>query len=333
LSAPKVDLNLFALFDAMLKHGSVSAASRHLGVSASAGSHGLARLRRLLADELFVPGPDGMQPTARASELAPDIQDGLSKIAAALERRTFDPAVTSRVFAIAATDYATILILPHLARRLAKQAPHAQIRIFPPNRMDMVQHLEEGRLDLALGWFETLPPRIGRKTLRMEQEAVVVRAGHPLTRGRLTKERLLSYPHVVVELSGSEQVRDDGYIDDRGVVRRMWIERLLIETGYKKRPKLGRVAVTVPRYSDIPPMLEISDMVATLPGRLAWRAVERDGLAVLALPYPPLVVPHEVIWHERAVAEASVGWLLGQLELTMAEIGDGEPVARLQATA
>ncbi len=320
MSLQRVDLNLFALFDVMMKRRSASAAARQLGVTPSAVSHGLARLRKLLGDELFVAGPDGMQPTARALDLAPNVRDGLEKLALALKERSFDPAEAAVTFVIAATDYAMMLTLPSLARRLAVTAPHAHLKIFPFGRSDVVQQLDENRLHIVMGWFDELPTYIRRQTLLIEHEAIVVRAGHPLTAGQVTKKRLLEFPHVVVEFTGTGAHDQDGFIDDRGVVRRVWIERLLIETSGGDPRNVGLVAVTVPHYAGVVPMLLATDMVATLPRRLALRAAERDGLVVLNLPYEPLAVAHEMIWHERSLADPSVRWLIGQMEAVVANL-------------
>ncbi len=317
----KVDLNLFALFDIMMRRRSVSGTARELGVTASAVSHGLARLRKVLGDELFVAGPNGMQPTARALDLAPNVQDGLGRLALALDGRRFDPAEAVVTFAIAATDYGISLTLPHLMRRLAAAAPHVHVRIFPFGRSDVVQQLEDSRLHVVMGWFDKLPAHIQRQTLLVDHEAIVVRAGHPLTTGVVTKKRLLGFSHVVVELTGTGAHDRDGFIDDSGVVRRIWIERLLIETNSGKSGRLGSVAVTVPSYAGVAPMLQVTDMVATLPGRLAQRAAERDGLVVLALPYEPLAVAHEMIWHERSLADPGVRWLIEQMQAVAAQEG------------
>jgi DNA-binding transcriptional LysR family regulator len=314
-----VDLNLFALFEALLKHRTVSAAARELGITPSAASHGLARLRKVLGDELFTHGPGGMQPTAAAMNLAPQVAEGLDRLAMALTARPFDPAETLRTVVVAASDYFTTLLLPPLARHLARNAPGVHIKIFPPGRPDILEQLDDGHIDAASGWFGMLPQRIIRQTLLSEKEAVVVRAGHPLLQGLLTKERILSYPHVVVELTGSGHRPQDGYIEERGAFRRTWIERIIMEDP-AGNDAFGRVAVTVPRYDDVPSLLEGSDMVATLPERLALRAVRRDGVAMLSLPYEPLTVLNELIWHERAAADPGLRWFLDQITVVLQSI-------------
>jgi DNA-binding transcriptional LysR family regulator len=89
--------------------------------------------------------------------------------------------------------------------------------------------MEGDRLDLLIGWFGRLPDTLHRSSLYKEQEAMVVRLGHPLTKTRITKQRLFQFPHVVVEMTGTEEHEKDGFLDDEGVSRRVWIERALLE--------------------------------------------------------------------------------------------------------
>jgi DNA-binding transcriptional LysR family regulator len=312
----KIDLNLFKVFDAVLQHRGVAAAARELGVTPSAVSHALARLRQALGDELFVSGDAGMVPTERALALAPGIREGLGHFSGAVEAQPFDPATSLRTFRIAATDYASVVMLPRLVAHMVAAAPQATLRVFPFSRLDVVRHLDEGRLDLALGWFGQLPDRMGRRAIIEEGEAIVVRPGHPLTEGKVTKERLVAFPHIVVELTGTEEMAVDGFLDDRGVARRVWIERLLIDIADGEEGLVGRVAVSVPTYAAVPPMLLATDMVATLPHRLALRAAKHEGLVLLDLPYEPLSVSVEAVWHQRAERDAGRQWLTDALAAT-----------------
>ncbi len=179
----RIDLNLFRVFEAVLQHRSVSGASRELGVTASAVSHALSRLRMAMGDDLFVLGDTGMKPTARALELAPAIRDGLGRIEVAVSSKPFVPEQSQRTFRIASSDHTAVIVLPHVIGRLAKTAPEINFRIFPFNRLDVVRHLDDGRVDMVLGWFGDLPDRMRRATAMSASEAIVVRAGHPLTEG------------------------------------------------------------------------------------------------------------------------------------------------------
>lgn len=316
MAIQRIDLNLFKVFEAVLHSHSVSGASRELGVTASAVSHALGRLRQALGDELFVYGEDGMVPTPRALEIAPAVREGLGRLGDAISIEPFDPQNCARTFRISATDYGSIAIVTPLVAHLARTAPHLDLRIFPYSRMDVVRHLDEGRIDLILGWFGDLPDRARRTQIALEQESLIVRVGHPLTEGVVTRQRLFSYPFMVVELTGSGSPGSDGFLDERGVWRRVWIDRLLIETG--SCPELGaRVALSLPHYGAVSGLLAQTDMVATLPARMAQAMVAAGTHQILDLPYKPLEVTVEAIWHERAERDPAVQWLLGELVFLM----------------
>ncbi|HVJ55364.1 MAG TPA: LysR family transcriptional regulator [Aliidongia sp.] len=318
----RIDLNLFRVFEAVMRHRSVSGAGRELGVTASAVSHALARLRHTLGDELFILGEAGMEPTVRALELAPAVRDGLGRIEIAVNTKPFVPSKALRTFRIASSDHTAVMMLSHLIGRVAKLAPQMNFRIFPFNRLDVVRHLDDGRVDFVLGWFGDLPERMRRVTVGEESEAIVVRAGHPLTKAPVTKERLFAFPYVVVEMTGTAEDTIDGFVDDRGVWRRVWIERLLIEMGDDDQGLVGRVAVSVPHFAAVPSIICRTDMVATLPYRLALRFAEQHDLVILDLPYEPLAVPIELVWHQRAERDAGTQWLIGEFIGTMQELSD-----------
>ena len=286
-------------------------------------SHALSRLRQTLGDELFIAGDGGMEPTPRALEFAPGIRDGLERITAAISTKPFQSEAATRTFRVAASDYAAVAILPHLVGRLAKLAPQVDLRIFPVGRTDVIRQLDDGHIDLVIGWFGAVPDRMRRVTVLTDHEALIVRRGHPITAEPVTLERLFSFPHIVVELSGSEaEMSPDGFIDDRGVSRRVWIERLLVEKSDNDVGLAGRVAVSVPHYAAVPPMLRLTDMVATLPRRLALHEAAHGDLVMPDMPYEPLAVPVEALWHQRADRDAGTQWLIGELNACIETKGE-----------
>src|SRR4051812_46933836 len=123
-----LDLNLLRVFVALLDEGSVTRAGARLGLTQSAVSHALNRLRYGLDDELFVRGPSGMQPTARAAETAPRVRRGRGQLPPALAPATFDPADSDREFVLAASPYAAGVLLPEMVPRMQAQAPRASLR-------------------------------------------------------------------------------------------------------------------------------------------------------------------------------------------------------------
>jgi DNA-binding transcriptional LysR family regulator len=322
LAVRRVDLNLFRVFEAIMRHRSVAGASRELNVTASAVSHALARLRQLLDDQLFVLTDTRMTPTPRALELAPTIDEGLRRFSEAISAKTFDPARSARTFRIAMSDYGAITLLPLIAERITRTGPNIDLRIFPLGRLDLVAHLDSGQVEMAVGWFANLPKRMRRMPVVIESEALVVRAGHPLTSENITIARLFAFPHVVVELSGSEERPTDGFINEQGVERRIWIERLLLEQENGQGGLVGRVAISLPHYSAVAKLVGRTDMVATLPRSIAIREAAREGLAILELPYDPLQVTIETIWHERGDQDAGLQWFVAEVAQAAAALAE-----------
>src|SRR5258708_16202214 len=172
-----IDLNLFRVFDAMMLHRSVRRASQILSVTPSAVSHALSRLRQSIGDELFIRSEFGMQPTRRALDLASGVREGLEKIELALRGEESAPVDALRTFRIAACEYACMVILPSLAERLAKSAPHVDLRVFPSNRLDVGRQLEKGHADRVIGRFNKLPEGIRLSTLLLDAEEIAWPAG------------------------------------------------------------------------------------------------------------------------------------------------------------
>jgi DNA-binding transcriptional LysR family regulator len=314
-----VDLNLFRVFDALMLHRSVRKASQVLSVTPSAVSHALNRLRQTIDDELFIPGERGMEPTRRALALAEAVREGLESFAGALNTKPFVPMEAVRTFRIAASDNTSMVILPPLVKRLTKNAPQIDLRVFPLSRLDVVRELESGQIDLVIGWFGELPGGMRRATLYREEETIVVRAGHPLTQDKVTKQRLFEFSHVVVELTGTEEHKADGFAYDQGVARRVWIERALLEFQNENVDLVGRAAVCVPHFAVVPPLLQTTDMVATLPRRLALWAAAHFPLVLLDLPYTPITVDVEMVSHHSADRDKGLQWLIDEVAASMSE--------------
>ena len=176
-----------------------------------------------------------------------------------------------------------------------------------------------------IGWFETLPEELRRRRLMREGGVLVVRAGHPLTESA-TRDEIFGFPHAVVELTGEEDVRSDGFHDDRGLVRRVWMERVVLQAR-GSNDVAARVAVSVPHFMALPFLLRNTDLVATLPVRVARRAVADGGLVMLDPSLEPNVIDIEMVWHGRADADAGLAWIMEELAAACAELEDETPRA------
>jgi len=188
------DLNLLRVFQALLAERSVTRAGARLGLSQSAVSHALARLRHALDDELFVRGPAGMQPTARALDVGARIQGALDQLQSALTPADFDPSTTDRQFSLATGAYAAAVVGPPLVSQLAELAPNAELAI-GDRYADLADVLDTRQADFAIASVVAAPQRFACEPLLTEALTWVVSAGSPLAqRKRLDLEALAATP-------------------------------------------------------------------------------------------------------------------------------------------
>ena len=314
-----IDLNLFRVFDAMMLYRSVRKASQVLSVTPSAVSHALSRLRQSIGDELFVPTESGMRPTSRALALASAVREGLEKFESALSGNQSTPVEALRTFRIGATDYASLVILPALVRRLARSTPKVDLRVFSCNRIGIVQQLESRKADLVIGSFNELPSSLRRSRLLREDEVIAVRSGHPLTRGKLTKERLNEFPQLVVAPSGGEQSESGTSAKIEGTDGRVPLDRVLREFQKETINFAGRTAVSVPTFAAVTPFLQLSNMLAILPRRLAMWVAANAPLSLLEPPSPSVAVDIEMLWDQSADEDRGLHWLMKQLAESVGE--------------
>jgi DNA-binding transcriptional LysR family regulator len=298
-----VDLNLVLALDALLAERHVTRAASRLGITQSAASHALARLRDLLDDPILVRGPRGtMIPTPRASALAPAVHRILVDLAAVLRGdAAFDPATARRTFHLGTSDYVELVLMPRLVERLGRTAPG--IDLFLHTLADHGdESLAAGALDVVVG-----PPRGAarpagsyEKVLFDESFTCIVRAKHPLADAKLTLPRYCAASHVLVAPRGTP----GSLVDDA-----------LAAVG-----RTRRIAVAVPHFLVVPHLVANSDLVATLATRVASTFADALGLVQLA---PPLALPKfqiAVAWHERNHDDPPHRWLREQLIAVAAEL-------------
>ena len=151
-----LDLNLLLVFDALATERSVTQAAAKIGLSQSALSNALARLRILFRDPLFERAAGQMQPTPRARQLLAPLSQAIAKLREALETQAaFQPETSEREFLIATNDYVDALLLPSVVRQLQRDAPSIAVCTVPTDYLFLppVERLQAGELDLALGFF------------------------------------------------------------------------------------------------------------------------------------------------------------------------------------
>jgi DNA-binding transcriptional LysR family regulator len=282
-----VDLNLLRVFDAVLREGGVTPAASILELTQPAVSNALARLRKLFGDALFVRTPSGMEPTPFARELAEPVRQALALLESALAHGPgFDPASATRAFRFYMSDVGQVEFLPPLVERVQREAPGVRLEAVALDVDDIGAALAAGGLDLAIGFLLGLGPPVRRRALFRDPYACLMRADHPIR--TLTRKRFLEASHALVTYRGGHRV----------------IEEALERAGLARK-----IALRVPHFTVVPMVLERTDLILTLPARVA-RVFESRG-AFKALPPPIAIPPAEVAvhWHERFEADPGNRWL------------------------
>jgi DNA-binding transcriptional LysR family regulator len=305
-----MDLNLLKVFDAVYEDRNLVLAGRRLNLTQSAVSHALTRLRELVGDELFMRTGKGLVPTGRATAMAPSLRDSLRRIEATLGVEPFSPDKSNRRFVIAANDHITMVILAPLSRQLQEAAPGVDLVIRPSTRLDLAEQIDLGRIDLAIGIFSQVPPRLNARTLMSQRDVILMRKGHPASRRKLTLADLSKYPLVTISVGGQEEGAVDGFILERGLARqsemfaRHALEEALAEVG-----QVPRMRVTVPHSLAIPAMLHDSNMLSIVPASLA-KALTRGGELLLRQPpYRAGTSITRAVWHQRSEHDVAHVWL------------------------
>jgi len=310
MSIGRTDLNLLKVFEAVYEERNLLLAGKRLNLTQSAVSHALRRLRELVGDELFMRTGKGMVPTGRATAMAPTLRESLRRIEVTLGMEPFSPDTSRRRFVVAANDHVTLVIIAPLSRELQKAAPGVDLVIRPSTRLDLAEQIDLGRIDLAIGIFSQVPPRLNSRTLMSQGEAVLMRKGHPASRRKLTLGDLTRYPLVTLSVGGQEEGAVGGFIVERGLARqsemfdRHALEEALLESGEQPRLRM-----TVPHSLTIPSLLRDTQMLSIVPASLAVALTRTGELIRRPPPYEAGTSVMRAVWHGRDEHDAGHVWL------------------------
>lgn len=290
-----VDLNLLVVFNDLLNTGRVGQTAERLGMTQPAVSNCLARLRRLLGDDLFIRTQQGMVPTPYAEALAEPVSYALGAIHSALNQSVvFDPARSRQNFVIAMTDIGEIHFLPALMARLAAVAPGVSVSTVRNLSIDLPREMEAGNVHLAIGLLPDLQTGFFQRRLFGQHYVCLYRHGHPLDRpGGMTLEDFTAAEHVGVVAAGTGH----GIVDD--LLARMGVAR--------------RLRLQVPHFVAVGHILRNTDMVATVPQVLAQCIAGPFGLSWCAHPVSLPEVSIGLFWHSKFHRDAANQWLRAQI--------------------
>jgi DNA-binding transcriptional LysR family regulator len=300
----RVDLNLLVLFEAVLAEQHVARAAGRLNLSPSAVSHGLARLRRLFNDPIFLRSPKGVVPTERGLALAQPVADILQNARKLVASAApFDAATSTRRFVIGTPNGGSAEVALALLKHLRAAAPGIDLGFvsIPRTHQGWDQafvRLDDRQVDLAilpfrssLGFAE-VPARFVTRFLYEDGLVVAMRDGHDFGSDP-TLERYCAAQHLLVSVTGEIDGIVDRYLTEMGLTR--------------------RVAVTVPNSTVAFEMVESTDLLVSAPRRLVASQTKRFGLMVAALPMALPTSQIRVILPKAGMADDGLVWLLDSI--------------------
>jgi DNA-binding transcriptional LysR family regulator len=316
----RLDLNLLVAFDALAREQNVTRAAERLGVTQSAVSHALRRLRTLFDDPLLVRGSGGMVLTPRAEALVVPLRSGLSAVDRALaQSEPFAPSSARRTFRLASPDLFDVLAVPLVLERVRAEAPGVDLVVVALEERRRAQALESGEVDVVIsprvdevsaGTSELDRAGLVRRLLFRDGFSCFLRADHPALGARRRRR------------SGAPTLSLDAYaslchalVSPRGEGRG-FVDEVLGQQGLSRR-----VALRVPHFFSALAMIEKSDLILTAPSALG-RLLPK-GSTVVSLPAPLRLPRHalHMVWHERFSNEPGHAWLRGILQEVCKNVG------------
>ena len=289
------DLNLLPIAVALYDELSVSRAARQLGMSQPAVSKALRRLRDTFNDPLFVRGPSGIVPTPRAHAIVRTARPHLRHLKEDLVRdEHFDPNASTRPITLALSDIAEMAFLPTVLQHLRSHAPKSPVSTVSVSDAELVQALEKGDVDMAVGYYPALGLRNFRqRRLSRHGFACLMRAGHPSWKSRLSVSAFLAAEHIVVRPEHRSQEVLERFIERRKMRR--------------------KVAMYTSNVLSVPFIVMQSQLIATLPYAVVTRFASLTSQVAAALPPFDLAYDLKLHWHRRFDNEPRSLWLREQL--------------------
>jgi len=285
----RLDLNLLRTFDAIYRHHSLSAAATELGLTQPAISAALKRLRTHFDNPLFVRTSHGMRPTPHADAMSAAIARALDILRGVGQAQVFSQASTTVHYRIYINDVGMLVVMPGVLRHVSELAPHAKISIIDLRPDEVVEALDRGHIDLAIGYFLGMPNWARQQTLRRTRYVCAVRSDHPQIGDSLSLAQFLNAKHGMYATSGSPH----SVVDET-----------------MARLNLSRdVTLRVPRFAALPFLIASSDLIVTIPEDLGQTFSRLIDIKLFAPPF--MLEPFEIkqYWHERHHAEPAFQWL------------------------
>jgi len=314
MNIERIDLNLLVYLDVLLRERNVTRAASYLGITQPAMSNGLRRLREVFDDPLLVRTSEGMTPTERAMDLQPVVRSVLSAVERAIQpRKPFDPAQSTRVFRIMASDYAESTLIPAVLARLRHEAPGVALDIMTPSDVSYL-NVEQGKVDMVINRFDSMPQSFHQTTVWQDDFSCLLSVENPLLPG-FSLESYLQAQHVWVSKTGMGVGVgvDPSAVQDLG-----WVDEALGRLGRKRH-----ISVFTRHYQVAVLLAQQRHLVVTVPSKLAL--LMRDDPRV-AIESPPFEIPPfelKMAWSPLLQRNPGHQWLRRLIIEVAREIDDG----------
>jgi DNA-binding transcriptional LysR family regulator len=288
----RLDFMLLLVLREGVRRRKLSDVAARLGLTPTAISHSVARLRDVFEDELFIRRPHGVEPTARAIQLAEIAERVIETTGTMLaDPMPFDPATEVRDLRIIALDF-EITLLFKVVDRLQQEAPGISFHFRSLSHNAAITALERDEADLWLGFARQLPATLESTHLFDETYKVIMRQGHPriLSGASLDLDTFCSEKHVVTAPGGTTGGIVDSTLRSEGRER--------------------TVAVTTPGFLSTLDLVSRTDLISTVPAKLAIAQAENFRLNLANPPIAPRHFAVSAAWHRRASGELAIAWFV-----------------------
>jgi DNA-binding transcriptional LysR family regulator len=290
-----LDLNLIFPLHALLEERHVTRAAKRAFLSQSAMSRALERLRDMFGDPLLVRNGRGYERTVRGERVLRELESLMPRLEDMVRGQNFDPARSQEVFRLAMSDHAAMVVLPSLLASVRRAAAHVKLEVSASGAVNY-EDVAAGRISTLL-CAEEPPPFLESEMLFTLDFVCLVGTAVPVHGRRLTLKQFLDYRHVLVELREGQQAL---------------VDRALSQLGAKRR-----VAITLPFF--VPGIFAVAqtDLILTVPRRLAGMTAEMAGVRIMEAPREIKSFPYFMAWHPRLTNEPAHKWFRGQLGLAV----------------
>jgi len=284
----QVDLNLFVIFDAIMREHSITAAAEQLAMTQPSVSNAVARMRHAWNDPLFVKKGRGIKPTPMAERLWQQVGAPLEQITEAANQHKFDATTAKRTFRIALTDFAVDILWLPLRVLIEQEAQYINIHAIP-YAVNASNLLKEAEADLIIDISPDSDPALAATKLFDNEYVCAMSHRHPLSGKEITMDNFIAADHLLVSLSGEAS----GAVDE-----------ILAKQGLKRR-----IACTVNHFSCIPKMLTNSELITIIPRPIIDYTINANDLYITPPPFQISPAPISMIWHQRNDRDLGLKWL------------------------